>query len=494
MTGLLERIASHATTLPQMKRGARVVVAVSGGVDSMVLLHALHTLAPGSGWKLSVAHFNHRLRGRSSDADERLVRDTARRLKLRCDVGAAEVRTAAAEKGVSIEMAARQLRHEFLARCARKRGATTVALAHHADDQVELYLLRLLRGSGGDGLGGMKAENPSPADKGVTLVRPLLEFPKEDIAAFARKARIRFREDTSNGSVEFDRNWVRHELLPLLRKRQPAIGKTILRTMQIAGTDAGFVTQMAAAWLNSARLVEVRSRPGKGTPRCGEDYDLPKGFQSLSSPNLWVSSVEFAVLHVAVQRRVIQLQVRALGVEPDFQLIEQLRTQPGRAVSAGPGTDLVCDDAGIVSRAVTDSAGFIGDQIEVEIGKFASSRRRLRAFGGLGLEWRVVRRGKSFSHQHEEGREFFDADKVGSRLLFRHWQAGDRFQPIGLQAAVKLQDWFTNRKVPAALRRKLVLAETERGALFWVEGERIGEACKVTATTRRLLELRWKRV
>ena len=482
MTGLLERIKQHLATQSLLKRGGRVVVAVSGGVDSMALLHALHALAPDFGWKLSVAHFNHRLRGRSSDADERLVRATARRLALPCDVAAADVRQAAAEQGVSIEMAARQLRHEFLARCARQRGARTVALAHHADDQVELFLLRLLRGAGGDGLGGMKARSVSPTARGdarptgkiVSLVRPLLEFAKAEIAAFARAERIRFREDASNASSEFERNWVRLELLPLLRKRQPAVGKNILRTMQIVGAEAEFVTLAAAAWGDrSGVLAERRHSPAHG--------------QSVRR------SAETPLRHIAVQRRVVQLQIRALGVEADFQLVEALRTQPNRPVSVGLKFELVCDESGFVRRVETDRADFAAGEQTVELGESASSRRRLRgSFGGLRWEWRVLRRAKNFLPKCAAGREYFDADQVGARLVLRHWRAGDRFQPIGLSRATKLQDWFTNRKVPAGRRRQLVLAETERGEVFWVEGERIGEVAKVTPTTRRVLELRWK--
>jgi tRNA(Ile)-lysidine synthase len=412
-----------------------------------------------------VAHFNHRLRGRSSDADERLVRATAKRLKLPCDVAAADVQKAAAEQGVSIEMAARRLRHEFLARCARKRGARAVALAHHADDQIELFLLRLLRGAGGDGLSGMKACNPSPVDRRIMLVRPLLEFSREEIVAFARESHIRFREDASNASSEFERNWVRFELLPLLRKRQPAVGKNILRAMQIVGVDADFVTKAAADWL-------------KGKP--------PEG---------GTSNVSFARLHVAVQRRVVQVQVRALGLEPDFQLVEALRTKPNKAVSIGPDLGLVSNAAGLVWRAETESAGFeSGERIVALLGNRQKSGRQtvVVSFAGLRLTWRIFRRAKAFSPKRGVGREFFDADKVGAQLVLRHWQAGDRFQPIGMPSETKLQDWFTNRKVPVARRRQLVLAETERGEVFWVEGERIGEGGKVTPATRRVLELRWK--
>ena len=123
-------------------------------------------------------------------------------------------------------MAARKLRHEFFARVAREQKISIIALAHHADDQVELFFLRLLRGAGGEGLAGMKWRSPSPADKKLTLVRPLLGFSKTEMLAFARENKILFRDDATNFSTDFLRNRIRNELLPLLQKKyQPGIGK-----------------------------------------------------------------------------------------------------------------------------------------------------------------------------------------------------------------------------------------------------------------------------
>jgi tRNA(Ile)-lysidine synthetase-like protein len=125
-------------------------------------------------------------------------------------------------------------------------------------------------------------------------------------------------------------------------------------------------------------------------------------------------------------------------------------------------------------------------------GKPALKTQGSLKFSGLTLYWRLRHTTRPFSPVRRNGREFFDADRVGAHLLLRHWRPGDRFQPIGLTSPRKLQDWFVNRKVPAAQRRRLVLAENEQGDLFWVQGERIGEACKITPATRRILELRWK--
>ena len=216
----------------------------------MVLLCVLHLLAPKYRWRISVAHFNHRLRGRASDADERLVRKTAAGAELPIVVGSADVKAFAAKSKLSLEMAARKLRHEFLARAARKRKIKAIALAHHADDQVELFFLRLLRGAGGEGLAGMKWRSPSPADKTISLVRPLLGGSKGELAEFARENKIRFRDDATNLTSDFLRNRIRNELLPLLRKNyQPGLDKAVLRLMEIVGAETEFAGEAAQAWL-----------------------------------------------------------------------------------------------------------------------------------------------------------------------------------------------------------------------------------------------------
>jgi tRNA(Ile)-lysidine synthase len=368
----------------------------------------------------------------------------------------AAVKRHARQRKLSVEMAARQVRHQFLARAALACGAGAVALAHHADDQVETFLLRLLRGAGGESLGGMSYRSPSPADPRVELIRPLLGCRRSALRDFAQAGKVDYREDSTNVKTDFLRNRIRHELLPLLRAQfQPALETTVLRTMELIGTESAYVGELARCW-----LARQRRQP-------------------------------FARLHVALQRRVLQSQLLALGVAPSFELIEALRLAPDKAVMAEPGWQVRRTAKGAVRLGRVKIVKFDPRHLTVAL---AGPAGRV-TFGPLGLEWALkpLAPGAWQGPVPEPRRERFDADKVGSPVHLRHWQPGDRFQPIGLRQACKLQDLFVNLKVPRAERHLRVLATTRQGVIFWVEGLRINEQFKLDGGTRQCLEWRWRR-
>ncbi len=582
--------------------GQPILVAVSGGLDSMVLLRVLHELAAGHGWQLRVAHLNHQLRGRSGEADARLVRRVAAALGLPCVIGRSEVREFARVGGVSLEMAARKVRHDFLARAAARLALPTVALAHHADDQLELFFLRLLRGCGGEGLAGMKWRSPSPSNPKVALVRPFLDQPKAALRQWAASRKVPFREDASNAHLDIQRNRIRHELLPLLRRQyQPALHRTILRLMDIIGEEAALAAQAAREWIahrspasggpmaeDHRQGVSVTDLPRRSPPqpsnrergnaahskrsaKHGHTTEIATRMECGASRRFWphlrlqipLADKPFVELPVAVQRRCIQLQLLAQGIEPDFELVEQLRSRPNRAVSVGqapmagacpeePGEwktsspplspplsgwpfldkvgDQGCDkgpesellgqapaesqtecrgqgfkpedspprarqamtvsrDAqGLVRLCQTEPALFSPATLQQNL----SERAGQVLFDGLRLGWRITRGGRK-PRPGQAQREFFDADRVGSPVVLRHWQPGDRFQPIGLPAPVKLQDLFTNQKVLRKQRHEFIVAATAQGELFWVEGLRISERFKLSQTTKRRLRWSWAR-
>jgi tRNA(Ile)-lysidine synthase len=458
VNALLQRIEQNIRDRRLLKRGQAVLVAVSGGLDSMALLKVIHSLARKWRWKISVAHFNHQLRGRASDADEKLVRKTAAKMKLPFVVERANVKAFAQKSKLSVEMAARKLRHEFFARAAQEGKIQTVALAHHADDQVELFFLRLLRGAGGEGLAGMKWQSPSPAGKKITLVRPLLDLSKEELRQFAQEKKIQFREDATNSSFDFLRNRIRNELLPLLRKKyQPGLDRTILRLMEIVGAESEFVGNVAS----SLRLESFRPQ--------AERY-------------------KFDDLPAAIQRRILQSQLAELGVAADFELVEQLRESAGKCVSVGSSLSVLRDAGGKLKLREQQFDEFNSNEISVNL----SGRAGDVNFGGVKFNWSFASASRGRS-PHQIAREFFDADKIGGEIILRHWRAGDRFQPIGLKSAAKLQDLFTNAKIPRERRRGLIIAEAAGGEIFWVEGLRISENFKLTPQTKRSLAWRWRR-
>jgi tRNA(Ile)-lysidine synthase len=497
---LVEQVEQEIAGRRLLRKGQALLVAVSGGCDSMVLLHALHDLAGKNEWKLTVAHFNHQLRGRSSDADERLVRRTAEELKLSFICGRADVRKFARAEKLSIEMAARKLRHDFFARSALVRRIPNVALAHHADDQLELFFLRLLRGSGGEGLGGMKWKNASPSDKRIELVRPLLGQTKAALRVFAKGCGIKFREDATNRELDFQRNQVRHKLLPLLSRCQPGFEKTVLRSAELIRAEAELAMDTAREWLRG-KFQAPSSKFQRNLKHQTSNFKT-RGASELTG-------LRFEELPVAVQRRCVQLQLMELGVNGDFGLIEQLRLRPGEQVSlsafeisevlrksqrnaksAAEARKMVLrDEEGRIHLREAEPAAFKLESKSAEVERPGQER-----FGKVVIRWRPLT-GKGLPALNgEQNRELFDADKVGSPVVLRFWRPGDRFQPIGMKTSIKLQDFFTNQKVPRGRRHELVVATSSAGEVFWVEGQRISERFKLTRGSKRWLEWSWDSV
>lgn len=422
----------------------------------MILLHLLHRFSSARDLKLVVAHFNHQLRGRQSDSDERFVQRAATALELKVVAGSGDVKAFQQKNKISLEMAARKMRHDFLARTARQWDIKTIALGHHADDQIELFFLRLLRGSSGTGLAGMEWKTQSSSDPDVSLVRPLLGQTKRELQSFAESKQIPFRKDATNDLLEILRNRIRHELVPLLvRDYQPALLKITLRSMDVLRANADCVTQFSQQWL------QKQKRP------------------------------HFDRLPVAVQRESLHLQLMRLQIETGFDLIERLRCSPEHNISVNANSVIFRDYAGRIHRKEIIPCDFNPNQTVLDL----AERHGKAVFETMEVTWRIGLRkgpGRDIPKRHP-GCEHFDADKLGSVIVLRHWQPGDRFRPIGLKSAVKLQDLFTNQKVPRPKRHRIVVGATLQNELFWVEGLRISESFKLDKGTLRSLKWKWRR-
>jgi len=438
----------------------KVIVAVSGGIDSSTLLDLLVKERDAFGIGLVVAHFNHQLRGAESDGDEQQVRHRSSFYGLDFFVERANTAEYARHMKMGIQEAARALRYDFFENLLVSSGFARVATAHTADDNAETILLNLFRGAGVPGLAGIPVYR---AD--CQIIRPLLFATREEIEQYAKLERIPFREDSSNASDHYTRNYVRHHIIPMVKSQ---INPGLLDTLH--GTSELFRELDVYIALNARHVLELVT-----VSKSGEEVHL-------SLPRLRSSPV-------LIQQYVIKIAAE------DFS-----------------GTKLDLDRV----RAITElSSGSIGSWISVASGVVAYRDREELVFrrSEPAQEFKIT---VLPNHQYEFDRfrfssqelseallrhevtgaaEYVDADRIRTPdLVLRTWTEGDAFFPLGMRTKKKVSDFFVDAKVPVYEKNNFPILETQEGEIVWVCGQRIDERFKITSATKRVLKLEFSRM
>lgn len=448
----------------------RVVLAVSGGPDSVALLFILAHLRMALDLELWVAHFDHGLRGHAErEAERAFVSRLADELGLPFLFGRGDTRAHARRHHLSLEEAARILRYAFLARDAERLGAGAVTTGHTASDQVETVLMHTIRGSGLAGIAGMqpRASWPFPEHAGLALVRPLLAVSRRQSERYCQEERLSPCLDATNLLLEPLRNRVRHELLPLLRRYNPRVEQALLRLADTAAADAAYLDETANLfWQTLAQ----------------------RSFRSVEFPRL-----ELAALSPALQSRL--LLAAAQHLLGDTPQVEAVHLRAMQAALTGRGNRRLSLPGGLAFAAQ-------GESVRITLGEEPAAghiipETTLTVPGRTNVGgWRVeaeVLPAEAAAPTDDPHEAFLDLDAVGSTLSVRSRHPGDRLRPLGLGGEKKLQDLLVDAKVPQSQRDGVPLVCAAWG-IAWVVGHRLDERARTGPDTRTVLHLRVRRL
>lgn len=441
-----------------LAHGDRVLVAVSGGVDSMTLLHLLCSLQAEFELCLHVAHLDHQLRPDSA-ADARFVEAHARRLGLPCSVEIQDVRALAQASKQSLEASGRQARYAFLQRLAHAHACAKIALGHQMDDQVETFFFNALRGAGLQGLGGMQPR------RGL-YIRPLLECSSDDVESYAAAQGVAFREDASNQDLRFRRNWLRLKIIPKLEQLYPRLADTLTRNQALLRQAADYVRQQTRQAFEACAVVK--------------DMD-----------QVSLDRAGFSALHPALQAGVLQKAMVQLTGSPgslasrhvEALLRQASARQSGRLVELPKGWIAVfepkairfCRSAAQLQAAPPTAITVPGT---VRWGRWTIDAAICPALG-LGCHDQATRERLSAR---------MDWSTINPPLVVRARQAGDRIDPFGMNGHQKIQDILVDAKVPRLERNEVPIVSDQSGVL-WVAGYRQSRRTKPTANSSQILEL-----
>ena len=448
--------------------GESIIVGVSGGPDSVVLLAVLDRINRlyRQDWKLYLAHLNHQIRRDEAERDEKFVRALGRQFGYPVLVKKVNVPVLAQRKKYSLEEAARQARYKFFAQlaCPAKGGARSfqsktnqsrhggaekispdrigtgkIAVGHHQDDHAETILFRIIRGCGLRGLRGIRPVRPLFYDSPIKLVRPLIEVSREEIMVFLKKEKIAYQIDRTNLDKKITRNRIRLELIPYLQKYNPQVKKSLVRLAEIARVACDY--------------LDEKSRP-----------------DNIKKIN------DFGELHPALQAHLDEEKVRlangpAKNITAGHYRVILNRLKKNKTVEVLPDYHVPPVRCGIKIKIPGESR-FPQYQLEVKVAVLNPAEADLR----------------KFIKTKTDEEEVFDFSRIKKPLVIRLWRAGDKFQPLGVKGKQSLKKFFIDHKIPRAERRRIPLV-VSGGRIIWVVGYRIDERFKVTTQTKKILKI-----
>ncbi|MGQ9818375.1 MAG: tRNA lysidine(34) synthetase TilS [Candidatus Kapaibacteriales bacterium] len=432
----------------------KIVIGVSGGVDSVVLLDALSLLSRRTNYNLAVAHLNHQIRGTEAEEDEKFVISLANYYGWLCYVQKVNIPYLAKQQKINLENLARSIRYDFFRRVCQSFNCAFIATAHTMDDQAETLLLNLIRGTGVRGLRGIDAKRK--INEKTTLIRPLLIFQKDEVIQYAHHRNLKWREDLTNLLETYTRNKIRRKLIPLLKESfNPRIVKTLSRTSEIAKSYQKIISHFIESTYNKCVF---RRNSGEIEVRISllqhlEKYVVTELFQEILYRNF-------------------ELILNYEKIEPIIDLI---------FAESGKGFLMTQD---IVTYKDRDKI-FIVKQDFKSANEILSSKVGKVLIGKYLIELDKVPR-EDFVKIPSREIEFFDFDKIPEQVSFRFWRKGDKFSPLGMKSEMKVSDLFINLKIPLHQKHQIPLM-IGNDEIIWVCGVQINEKYKVTPKTKQLL-------
>jgi len=442
--------------------GDKVLVGVSGGADSIALLHVLHWFSRIKNYGLIVVHINHMARGKDSDADADFVGSVAKELKLPFYLKKIDIEIERLQLKTSFQDAARIIRYQFFEETLKAVGGNKVALGHSADDQVETILMNIIRGTGLKGLAGI------PQVRGY-IIRPFLEVHRKDLEIYLKENDISFRDDLSNLDKKYLRNRIRHELIPNLETYNPAIRKCLQEMSGIAREEDSLLSEMTRdIFRQKVRFLED------------------------SEENIVWDIDDFQSYPIALRQRLVrEIFCRITG---DMQAITAHHVQQiinlfncpkaGKVLNIPRGVTVTCSyDSILFTKLVDDICenGSLVTPIAVP-GTTELLEGHIRR-----VQTQIFADKRDLSSLDTGRQAFFDLEKTGFGIQARFFRAGDRFCPLGMTGNKKLKSFFIDRKVPRSMRSQIPILTNADDDIIWVYGQRISHFYRVTDKTEKVL-------